>query len=130
MFSIVGARRVELGDVFVVTHESNKRERMFLMEGFDLPAVERKSLWLTLHDKEQARTKVKLKREIGEANMLHARAAAVAEADDEAVEDEADEILELQVATFDREYEPEITGDEPEEKDTESIVEPEQIAAD
>jgi hypothetical protein len=68
MFCIVGARRAELGNVFVVIHETDSRERMFLTEGFDLPAVQRESLWLKLFDAEQTRMKLKHKREIGEAN--------------------------------------------------------------
>jgi hypothetical protein len=122
-FAVIGARIAEAGKCFVVREEGQSRERLFLIEQFEMNITERGALFETLLVKEVARIKVAAKKDLA----LKFRARRTEDEDDEPQE----EIQELQVTTFNRENECESdVTDTTEEKDTESIVEPEQIAAD
>jgi hypothetical protein len=56
-FEIIGARRCEAGDTFVCRQDGSLRERLFLVDGFDLAAAGREALFETLIAKEVARSK-------------------------------------------------------------------------
>ena len=54
-FQIIGAKETQLGKCFVVRGMENPRERMFLVDKFDIPCVERDAVYLTLVDLERRR---------------------------------------------------------------------------
>jgi|SRR5580704_8937629 hypothetical protein len=115
-FEIVGARDCNLGPCFVVRHRDGPRERLFLTTVFDtddFPTVEREALYTVLLQKEQTRLKAKIKRELGEAKMLHARAFA---ADEDEADIEPQDVQELQIAEINRDLE-----ELPEDSEAESL---------
>ncbi len=85
-YQLIGARECQAGKTFVCTQHGDLRERLFLVEGFDIPFVERESLWLQLHKVETARTKADLLRQKAQEKRLR----VAYDDDDEPIEEDTD----------------------------------------
>jgi len=69
-YQVIGARVCEAGKTFVCRN-GDARERLFLVDGFDIDAAERDALWETLFETEVARTRREEKKRLNLEKRAH-----------------------------------------------------------